>query len=269
MRPFGLRNWSHCLNNALPAAVKIREHLAALELPAPVFILKDDTFSKVRDLFGALGLEYLCTDRVVNAPLIRIEIAHGPILNQNAREFTAPIADQIDTLVASVPEMSGTKVFLNRKAPQRSLTNADEITALLTERGYQEYFLEDHSAAEQIAIILRASEIVAIHGAALAPVVFRRPEHGPFQFVEIYSPGHVVPLFRDMTEDLPCTYRMVRGVPNPDMASEAYSEVDSPSMNFTNKHSLKPFRLDPVSLQIALDSTESDDFPLGLINQPK
>jgi hypothetical protein len=61
---------------------------------------------------------------------------------------------------------------------------------------------------------------------------------------------------------------MVRGVPDPAMCPDAFSDVENPSIAFTRKFSLKPFRVDPASLHLALKSLEDKDFPMGTIHQP-
>ena len=160
------------------------------------------------------------------------------------------------------------KIFLNRKPPLRSLINNEEVKRFLTEIGYQELFMEDYGAAEQIAIILQASSIVAIHGAALAPLLFREVRHGPFDVIELAPPGHVVPFFREMVASLSCKYRMVRGVPDAAMVGDAYSNVEMPSMLFTSKHSLRPFKTDLLSLSFALRSMDHAEFPSQLIYEP-
>ncbi len=267
LRIFGIRNWSHFLNQALPVAVFIKDHLSKLAQQEPVFILNENVFSAITELMERIGLRFIRTNRAVTASQVKVEYSDSSVIDHFARDFLSSLSGDIDALVDEVPKTSGEAVFFNRKPPHRSIVNDEEIGQLLSEAGFVEYFMEDYSAAEQIAITLRASKIVAIHGAALAPLIFRNESHGPLQLFEIVNPGHVVPLFRGMVAGLPCTYRMVRGIPDAEMVSDAFSDVANPSMQFTRKHSLKQFRLDPSSLKFAFDSVNDANFPFGSINK--
>jgi hypothetical protein len=265
LRPFGLGNWSHCLNAALPFAVFIRDHLSRLGQSAPIVILNQGGISsKVRGLFEVLGLQVLCTNTAVKAPLITLSCSTSHFIHQKSREFVAPISPDISNFVGSTEGVSE-KVFLNRKS-SRSLKNNKEIIGLLTKHGYQEVFMEDHTIEAQFAILLGARNIVAIHGAALAPLLFRNPEHGPFSLIEINTPGHIVPFFRDMVTKLPCEYRLVRGIPDQKMALAAFQNVGVPDMAFTNAHSLTSFAVDPFSVEVALESLRSNNFPANVID---
>ena len=269
LRQFGLGNWSHCLNQALPVAILLRDHCLKINQLAPIYILSMDTPSKIRDIFDLLDLSHISTNACITSPLIDISVSNSSIIHQKSREFISSITNQVSRMVLSVPQVASAKVFLNRKPPYRSLINNEEIKSLLNQEGYQEVFMEDLSAEEQIALIIRATDIVAIHGAALAPLMFRNADHGSFRFIEIGTPGHIVPFFRNMVEPLPCFYRMVRGLPNSSMLSDAYMDIEKPSMQFTEKHSLKPFRLDPASLQFAIESMDYRNFPSDAIEVPR
>jgi capsular polysaccharide biosynthesis protein len=81
-----------------------------------------------------------------------------------ADEFRDNLSQLVDhsqgAIPADVPRRSGDSIFLNRKPPDRYLVNNEEIREDLIAAGYVEVFMEDFGAAEQIAIILRASRIV-------------------------------------------------------------------------------------------------------------
>lgn len=268
LRPFGLSNWSHSLNKAIPLAVMVRDHLASIHQPTPRFILNAHMSQKIMALFDSFGLDYINTDKIVQAPLIEVEMSNKSLIDMKSRAFIASIEDDINRLIASVPHIDYEKVFINRKPPSRSLLNNDAIKGTLEQLGYREIFLEDHNVAEQIAILANASDIFAIHGAGLAPLMFRNAGHGPFRFIEVSTPGHIVPFFRDMVGSLACTYRMIRGVPDPAMSSDAFVNLDPPSLQFKKNHASTPFRLDPASLHFALDSLNDAGFPMQTIETP-
>ena len=268
LRIFGLGNWSHFLNKALPASIIIRDHLAKLGQPEPIFVLGENVFPAIVELMEYMGLSFIRTSNAVSAAQVKIEFSDLSVLDRLTQNVIPSISSEITRMENEIPRNFGEAVFLNRKPPNRSISNSGEINKILSVAGYVEVYMEDYSAAEQIAIILRASKIVAIHGAALAPLMFRNERHGPLQFLEIAPPGHVVPFFRDMIMDIPCTYRMLRGVPDSAMVSDAFSNLENPSMEFTEKHSLRQFHVDATSMQFALGSMDDKNFPFDTISRP-
>lgn len=267
LRMFGLGNWSHFINLALPVAVLIRDHFTTLQLSNPVFILDKDPFPAIIELLKYLGFDIHCTNRSVTAPLVQIDFSSSSDAGNIARVSLASISSDIDGLIEEVHVSVGGRIFLNRRPPNRVLKNNAEIREIILDAGFEELFMEDYSAAEQIALVMRASQIIAIHGASLAPLMFRTNANGPLQLIELAPPGHVVPYFRDMIANIPHTYRMVRGVPDPDMAAQAFVDVDTPSMNFTKRFSLSEFMLDPESLRFAFRSLDDVDFPNDTISR--
>ena len=73
---------------------------------------------------------------------------------------------------------------------------------------------------------------------------------------------------RQMAVHIPCDYRAVRAIPDPSTLPAAYDPGTVPS-DFAKAHSLKPFRIDPVSLEVALGPDPIGELlagkrPLGL-----
>jgi len=268
LRIFGLGNWSHFLNKAVPVAVAIREKLIDMGKAEPVFILNKMVFPAILDFMKVIGYSFVCTNCSVEARHVLIEASNLSVIDNLSKKIVAPISNLVFENTKKVPDIFSRKVFINRKPPNRSLLNNSVIREELISNGFVEYFMEDFSAAEQIAVILRATDIVAIHGAALAPLMFRNEGHGMLNMVEIMPPGHVVPFFMNMVDDIPCTYRMVRGIPDTDLMADAFSNVDDPSMEFTKRHSLRQFNLDLSSLRFAIDSLDYKDFPFDAISAP-
>ena len=268
LRIFGLENWSHFLNKAVPVAVAVREKLLSLGERDPVFILNETVFPAILEFMEIIGYRFVCTNRSVEAHHVLSEASNLSVIDNLSKKMIMPISPLVYENTTEVPNIFAQKVFINRKPPNRSILNIDVIREELILNGFVEYFMEDLSASEQIAVILRATDIVAIHGAALAPLMFRNERHGPLRMIEIVPPGHVVPFFMNMVDEIPCAYRMVRGVPDTDLMADAFSNVDEPSMSFTKRHSLRQFNLDPTSMRFAIDSLDSRNFPFDEIRAP-
>jgi hypothetical protein len=265
LRPFGLGNWSLCLNQALPVAVKTKEYLTSIGYKPPILLLNSETSQKIKAFFYFLGFEFICLNDSVLGPLITFQASDPNAIRRLARDFICPVTPRVNEMVKSVSVSFPKNIFLNRRNT-RTIINMNSIRPLLDKHNFQEIFPEEHSLEEQFAMQLRAERIVAIHGAALAPLLFRNTSHGKFQLIEIHTPGHLVPPYRDMTEGLACDYRLVRGIPTPEMCQTAFDNPEKPSMSFTSAHSLKPFKIDPESLRVALELAQTSTFPLNLVD---
>lgn len=67
------------------------------------------------------------------------------------------------------------KLYISRKdSPRRNLTNDDEISERLGEKGYEEIVMSDFSLEDQIALFYHAKKVVAPHGAALVNLMFAK-----------------------------------------------------------------------------------------------
>ena len=142
------------------------------------------------------------------------------------------------------------KVFLDRR-DGRCLANGAAVRKYLGEQGFTTVYPEDLSLAGQVALLCTASEIVAVHGASIAPLMFRQPEAGPVRFVEILSPGHMIFYFRHFLKGLPGEYRAVRGRPTAKMAAAAL-DLGTTVQAYAESYSLAEFELDLTSLDLAL-----------------
>lgn len=149
------------------------------------------------------------------------------------------------------------RFFLDRRKG-RHLLNGDAVRQELAEQGFTTVYAEDLSLEEQLALFMRAEDIVAIHGAGLAPILYRTAEDGPFRLIEILSPGHMTLMFRALATELPVDYRAIRGNPDGRMFADAYRVTDTVSP-FIGQHSLEPFFLDLSALKLALQGRSIEE----------
>jgi capsular polysaccharide biosynthesis protein len=68
------------------------------------------------------------------------------------------------------------KIYLRRKSEARKITNANEIEELLVDKGYVIVEPEKLTFLQQLALFSSVDEIVAPSGAALANLIFARPD---------------------------------------------------------------------------------------------
>jgi capsular polysaccharide biosynthesis protein len=135
----------------------------------------------------------------------------------------------------------------------RALLNQPEIEALLHPQGYTTVYPEDLSVDQEIRYFIDAEEIVAIHGAGLAPLIYRAPDTPPSMLLEILPVGHITNFYRAMIADLNGRWAGARGYIEADQVAEIY-RLEQPYM----MHSLRNFRVDPKSVEAALALLRED-----------
>jgi capsular polysaccharide biosynthesis protein len=84
--------------------------------------------------------------------------------------------DFVMDLLKIDPKPTGRRsLFLSRrKASTRRIANHDEVAKLLRDYGFEEIDPEEMSVDDQITTFSQASRVVAVHGAGLINVMFRR-----------------------------------------------------------------------------------------------
>jgi len=261
IRDRDLANWSHALNQGLVLALKARDLCREHGAPDPVIVVTTTCFSKVVGFFEKLGFGVLRTDEAVTAPLITYTEDRRTVLRYFNRAWAEPHLGTLADAIAGHDPGVGRSIFISRR-DGRAIANIDVIQPMLEARGFDTVYPEEHSLEVQFQMIHRAERIVAIHGAGLAPLLFRRDEQGPLQFVEIFSASHITPFFKELSSHVNCDYRAVRGVPDPATLPAAYDPETSPR-EFAKSHSLRPFQVDPVSLEVALGADPFGELKAG------
>ena len=248
------QNWAHFLNNHLPILFRLCD-LCGLDPAELLVVTPAQTPRYIADAAALFGLEILPTDAPVE----------GRILDYDAEPWTGIRAARVDwvrtdrvrALLARGLEQAPAasplprRVFLSRSDTRR-LSNEAEIAALLARQGYETVYPERLSAADQFRLFAQAESMVAIHGAGLAPLLYRA-DGGLAQLVEILPCGHMTDVYRVIAEQVGCRWIGVRGKIKPAYVAPAY-DLDARFEAF----SLDAFEVDPVSLEQAL----------GMIGQP-
>lgn len=257
LRPLHIRNWSHSLNQAIPLALMARDKVRNAGGGNLAVILPSRAPKKIVHLFRWLKFECVLTDRPATGCFVHFDPLRNGVIHHFARDWLKPHLSDIRLLAAVTEAEVPEKIFINRRN-ERRLLNSAEIEGALSKRGFITVYPEDLNLEHQLALLMRAREVVAIHGAGLAPLIFRTPEDGPLRFTEILSPGHVSLFFRSLIKKLPVDYRAVRGNPDRQMAQDAHRLLMS-SPSFKKRHADAPFFLDLPALEIALQPERVQD----------
>lgn len=241
-------NWAHFLNI----------HLALLALAARTLkvgplgfciLLPRQTPGYVRALVDLLGLECLYTDDVVKGFGVEIgfedwncirAIRSALLTDPGISPVAAALQDGTIPTADTPP-----RLFVSRKGT-RALTNEAEIAGLLAPAGFETVYMEELSTALQLRTLINARQVVAVHGAALAPLLYRGPEAEPVALIELFPVGHLTNVYRAVIAAQQGRWCGVRGHITPRNLSEIY-KLGQPYL----KHSLDTFTVDPEAVKIA------------------
>lgn len=243
-------NWAHFLNNHLPLTFALTEK-AGLDPAACLALLPKDTPGYILKVAALFGLEVMATDDLVEGTGLTYSVSPWIAVRAVRADWArlAQPAAVIETLKAETPDQDlPRKVFLSRQ-DTRVLSNEAEIERLLAGRGFQKVYPETLSAADQLRLFRGAEEMVAVHGAGLAPLLYCTPGAGPRLLVEILPAGHMTDVFRAIAHRVGSAWIGVRGRIKPEYIRPAY-QIDQDK--FT-AYSLDAFEVDPVSLEQAFD----------------
>jgi len=159
-------------------------------------------------------------------------IACREVILVNPGRTSAENAEFVADLLGAPRVPTGDRrLFLDRAASRgRSITNKHELAPLLDRHQLEVVDAAALTVPEQVSLFSSAALIVAIHGAGLANMIFRR--HAHCSIVEILPPTESPPWFFHLADALGFDYVAVRG------------------RSLTHAYDRRlPFAVDPVELE--------------------
>ena len=249
LRDHSPMNWAHFLNNHLPLFFAVVQ--AAEQDPNRILALLPGNVPRhISEAARLFGLEFMATDGTVEGLGISFDVSPWTALrtvraNWARLPIPASVIDKLINTPAKAPLPK--KVFLSRRNT-RVLSNSEEIEGLLKKRGYETVYPEFLSPGDQLRLFLSAKEMVAIHGAGLAPLLYLTQNYGLSRLIEILPAGHMTNVYRAMAGQVGCKWVGVRGRLKPEYVRPAYRVGTS----FT-EFSLDAFEVDPKSLEYAFE----------------
>ena len=241
------QNWAHFLINHLPVFFHVAD-ARDIDWARAEIVLPANTPGYIRTAADLFGLRTRTTDAVLEGTGITIEVTPWTALRSARADWVrAPrVTARLEALDAA--RKAGplpARVFLSRRKT-RALSNEAEVAAWLAARGFETIYPEDLDAATQMRLFRDAETIVAIHGAGLAPLLYR-PEGGRLRhLVELMPCGHMTDVYRVMADQVGCGWIGVRGRIKPGYVRPAYA-LGTPF----GKFSLDAFEIDLTSLDRA------------------
>jgi len=225
-------NIAHLLLNVGPALLHSKETFGNVTV-----ILKSTASAMGRETYRLLGCPVLTTDRDVCGQVIVPPDCRNGAYQAWYRALFSPI--EIAEPCCSAPE----RVFLSRKGPRR-LVNEEQVEQTLARYGFHKVYFEEIPLPQKWWIGRNAKAVVGIHGAGLASLVFNRQG---VKLLELFHPGYVVNLYRQLTNAIGGTWCGVAG----QMPAGIVRELDVKGK--ARKFVYSPIRIDIGSLRSALE----------------
>lgn len=247
-RPFHPGNWAHYIASHLPLYFHICDALGRDWQDVPI-VLPVKTPRYIREISTLLGLKTLITDDQLVGEGVLFEMAahSGPLRRMRPQWVRSPkVWAAVEQVVAHGTADIPRRVFLSR-CDTRKISNLAEVEAFLAPYGFVTMCPEQLSPADQFRLFREAETIVAIHGAGMAPLLYRSEDARLRQIVEIQPCGHMADVYREMSELVGCGWIGVRGRIKPEYVAPAY---DFSPRGFTG-YSLDDFEVDPQALERA------------------
>lgn len=245
-------NLAHAITIHLPLALCAQQYLKTLSIKEMVLIFPAALPNHIKDLFRIIGFEIICTDSVIEGQQCTYELDSLICIRGSLPEIIRTTLSETDLpskLLQAHNELPK-KIFISRK-DTRKLINENVVDEFLIENGYEKIYMEDYSMLQQLAIVSLADKIVAIHGAALGPLIFRDLfDRKPLELVEIFSPAHMTNVYRIVIKQINGRWVGVRGKVWPKLIKQAYECDDSK----VRQYSLENFEICLLSLDKALNA---------------
>jgi capsular polysaccharide biosynthesis protein len=241
------QNWAHFLNNHLPIVLRLCAE-TGVGWSEALLVTPEATPGYLHGGAALFGLELLATDGAVKGEGVVFEVTPWTaVRSARAGWVRVPaVAAAVDAATGKGPPLP-LRPFLARR-DTRVIANMAKVEACLAPHGYTTVYAEDLSPADQMRLFREAEAMVAVHGAALAPLLYVPPDGRLRQLVEILPVGHMTDVYRVMAEQVGVGWTGVRGRIKPEYVEASY-RIGMPFKRF----SLDSFEVDVVALARALD----------------
>lgn len=239
------QNWAHFLNNHLPISFHVAKGLD-LGLDEFALLLPKKTPNYILAAASLFGFQILTNDAELEGENIVFKAKPWTGIRPVRAQWVQDSRTQSVLLSAfSTGAPLPRRVFLPRR-DTRKLENQAEIEALLGKLGFETIYPESLSPIDQFRLFHEAEMIVAIHGASLAPLLYRHPNSRLRQVIELLPCGHMTDVYRVMADQVGVSWIGVRGRIKPQYVKPAYDFQKA-----FKAFSLDSFMLDVTALRQA------------------
>jgi hypothetical protein len=228
-------NIAHLLTVVAPPPLAARD-----VAPRTTVVLRAKATGMAQAAYKLLGFEIVCTDREVEGNLLMAASGAQGTFEGHYRAMFGALP--FEGYREGTPE----RVFISRRGP-RSLVNEPEVHGLLEKYGYHKVYFEDIPMAEQWSWARNARVVVALHGAALASLVFNRRG---VKLIELFHPGYVVDMYRHLVNAVGGSWVGITGQMPPNLIRDLDEKGDARSFAAASP------RIAPETLELALRHME-------------
>lgn len=249
-RPYSPNNWAHFLNDHL-ALLAITLEEFDLQLEDIYAILPLDTAGYIQNLCRMCGIAFTCTDATVSAYGVKVTLSSFIHIRGIRVAWMQKAQNPVTQFLGTQDIKPGSdtqRVYLSRKKT-RNIKNDDEVMSLLDGFGFKRVFMEELSVEAQLTLLMKSAVIVAVHGAALAPLAYKSNATKDTKLIEIFPVGHVNNNFRCIADQIGAEWIGVLGRTEKFNIPHIY-DLATPYM----KHSLAAFDVDVDSVRTALET---------------
>ncbi|WP_120500471.1 DUF563 domain-containing protein [Roseovarius sp. EL26] len=242
-------NWAHLLNMHLPIFFHVTERLG-IPWNIALILLPQKTPGYICNALTMFGLEPWLTDDTIQGDGVEIDIDPWDSIRPSRSNWstTSTVLTAVKSATDQLSESMPRRILLLRRNT-RAISNPDAIKTLVKHLGFETIYPEDLTPAEQFAIFMKAEMVIAVHGAGLAPLLYRSDDAPPMKLIELFPCGHITNVYRLMASQANMSWVGVRGKMKPQYVEPAYT-FTKPFRAF----SLDNFEVDPISLKLALET---------------
>ncbi|MDO8825454.1 DUF563 domain-containing protein [Methylophaga sp.] len=243
-------NIAHALTNHLPLTLIAEDYCKQVTGKSLTIVLPSSIPKYIEKIFVEIGYEVVKTDRHIFAKACEYDISPWQSIRGLRYQIIKTYLSNSDfhKKIQNLSEGLPKKIFISRRG-NRVLKNEKIVEDFLVNKGYLKVYAEDFDVLEQISMIVHASHIVAVHGAALGPLLLRAmsPDNN-LKLIELFNPGHMTNVYRVICDQLDFEWVGVRGKLWPEIILQAYDEPKDP-----RKYSLSNFEICLKSLDAAMN----------------
>jgi len=167
----GPNGFAHWICDGLTRLVEINDELTEYTLIVPAYFKEEKIYTDSLALFNISSIHYLEKDTLTHFKELYFISHIGETGN-----FQPSNLDKLRSIVTTklnLPASAKKNIYISRaKAKRRFIKNENKVLEVLAKYNFEIFYLEDHTFIEQIKIVNSAANIISIHGAALALLMF-------------------------------------------------------------------------------------------------
>lgn len=169
----GPNGFAHWICDGLTRIAEINNTLNEYTIIVPAYFKDQSIYSDSLKLFNVSSIHYLEKNTLTYFKELYFPSPIGETGNfhpENLAKLKAIVSSNLN-----LNQPATKNIYISRaKAKRRFIKNEAEVAELLSKYGFTTVYLEDHSFTEQVKIVAESLNIISIHGAALAMLMFAK-----------------------------------------------------------------------------------------------